>query len=364
MLTRRSILRAGGLAIAGVPLTACGPAGDDYAAVAAGIWRHTPGIPDNQAGILAELARYASLAPSTWNSQCWQFRAAPEALTILPDPARRSPAIDPHDHHLHVSLGCATENIVQSAAALGLFTTVEVGPEPGDGITVKFEIGIPSRSPMAEAIPLRQTTRTAYSGKPVPAADLKRLERVAFAPGVTPVIASGEVQIRRILDLAVAANRDWYAEPAKVAEMKRWTRFDIASAIDTRDGLAPGPTGQTPLPPRLGAMLFDMLASADRANDRLAADVRSSAGLVAFISATNDRANWIETGRALQRFALLATTLGIRLAWVNSPAEMPLYRPQLGMELGEPAGRPSLLLRYGYAPAITPSLRRDLTPVL
>ena len=54
--------------------------------------------------LAAELTRYATLAPSSHNTQCWKFSAAPGSITILPDFARRCPAVDPDDHHLFVSL--------------------------------------------------------------------------------------------------------------------------------------------------------------------------------------------------------------------------------------------------------------------
>ncbi|MBL8200858.1 MAG: Tat pathway signal protein [Chromatiales bacterium] len=365
MPTRRDVLGAGAVALASASLGGCGSAGrDEYATVAAAIWRHSPGLPETVTGVLAELVRYATLAPSTYNSQCWRFVATRESITILPDPTRRSPAVDPDDHHLHVSLGCAAENIVQSAAAIGLGSVVETGPAPGDGITVRLQLATPARSLMADAIPLRQTTRAAYDGKPVPAAELSRLERIARGPGVTPVFATGAVQKRRLLELAAAASREWRADAAKLAELKRWTRFDEATALATRDGLAPGPAGRAALPPALGSALFGLLAASDRQLDQLVTRVRSSAGLLAFVAAVDDRAHWVEVGRAFQRFALLSTALGIRHDWVNAPTEQPALRPRLGMELGEPAGRPSLLLRFGYGPARPKALRRILTPEL
>ncbi|MEO8443516.1 MAG: Tat pathway signal protein [Gammaproteobacteria bacterium] len=363
--SRRALLRAGSLGVAGAALTGATLAGcsrgrDEYSALADSIWRHTPGLPPDLNGLLAELVRYATLAPSTYNSQCWRFRVARDAITILPDPARRSPAVDPDDHHLHVSLGCAAENIVQIAAAVALYTRVETGATPGDGVIVRLALGAPGRSPLSEAIPARQTTRGLYDGKAVPAADLARLEQVATGPGVTPVLVTDRNQRTRLLDLAASANREWYADAARVAELKRWTRFDDATALATRDGLAPGPAGRTALPPALGGALFELLATADRVNDRLVNEVRSAAGFAGFIAAIDDRAHWVETGRAVQRFALLATALGIRHDWVSAPAESRTLRPRLGMELGEPAGRPSVLLRFGYAPARPRSLRREL----
>lgn len=39
---------------------------------------------------------------------------------ILPDLSRRCPAVDPDDHHLYGSLGCAAENLLLAARAAGL----------------------------------------------------------------------------------------------------------------------------------------------------------------------------------------------------------------------------------------------------
>ena len=66
-----------------------------------------------------ELIRYATLAPSSHNTQCWKFQLGPFAIFILPDLARRCPAVDPDNHLLFVSLGCASENLVQAALANG-----------------------------------------------------------------------------------------------------------------------------------------------------------------------------------------------------------------------------------------------------
>jgi hypothetical protein len=41
-----------------------------------------------------------------------------QSIVILPDLSRRCLVVDPDDHHLYVSLGCAAENILQAAAVL------------------------------------------------------------------------------------------------------------------------------------------------------------------------------------------------------------------------------------------------------
>ncbi|MEO8133510.1 MAG: hypothetical protein ABI831_06015 [Betaproteobacteria bacterium] len=64
---------------------------------------------------MLDLVRQAILAPSSHNTQCWRFQIAEKSISIAPDLKRRCPAVDPDDHHLFVSLGCATENMVHAA---------------------------------------------------------------------------------------------------------------------------------------------------------------------------------------------------------------------------------------------------------
>jgi len=46
--------------------------------------------------------------PSSHNTQCWKFSAPGPSRSCPTSPALS--AVDPDDHHLFVSLGCAAEN--------------------------------------------------------------------------------------------------------------------------------------------------------------------------------------------------------------------------------------------------------------
>ena len=90
-----------------------------YEAAAGTTWRHGEPAQRDTRAALRELVRYATLAPSSHNTQCWKFALAERSVSILPDYSRRCPVVDPDDHHLFVSLGCAAENLVQAAPAMG-----------------------------------------------------------------------------------------------------------------------------------------------------------------------------------------------------------------------------------------------------
>jgi hypothetical protein len=110
-----------------------------------------PGARD--AARLRHLVRQATLAASSHNTQPWKFTLAERSIAIPPDFTRRTPVVDPDDHHLFVSLGCATENLVHAALARGLHTDVRIHAA---SIEAAFDDTTPVRSPLFEAIPVRQ----------------------------------------------------------------------------------------------------------------------------------------------------------------------------------------------------------------
>jgi hypothetical protein len=66
-----------------------------------------------------DLVRFATLAPNGHNTQPWKFRERDDVIRIHPDYSRRTPIVDPDNHHLFVSLGCAAENLSLASLARG-----------------------------------------------------------------------------------------------------------------------------------------------------------------------------------------------------------------------------------------------------
>lgn len=123
MLTRRKFITAAaatGVGAAGaLAFHTSSKSSVEYEHAVKQIWRHSELDSSNVPAVLRELVRYATLAPSSHNTQCWKFGLDDQSISILPDYQRRCPIVDPDDHHLFVSLGCAAENLVQAAAAMG-----------------------------------------------------------------------------------------------------------------------------------------------------------------------------------------------------------------------------------------------------
>jgi hypothetical protein len=315
----------------------------------------------DNSGQLRDLVRQATLAASSHNTQPWKFTLAERSVTIRPDFTRRTPIVDPDDHHLFVSLGCATENLVHAALASGLHTDVLVRE---DAIDVAVDETTPVRSPLFEAIPVRQCSRSIYDGHPLTVTELRALEDVARGDGVHAIVMTARPQIETVLDYVTRGNTAQIGDPAFVAELKAWVRFSEAEAVRTGDGLFSRTTGNPAVPRWLGTRLLGALLTPKSENDKCAKQLRSSAGVIVFVSDVNDRRHWIEAGRCYERLALQATALGIRTAFLNQPVEVAQLRSQLATWLNLGAQRPDLVVRFGRGPEMPRSLRRPIEQVL
>lgn len=314
--------------------------------------------------LVRELVRYATLAPSSHNTQCWKFRVQQRSITIEADLSRRCPIVDPDDHHLFVSLGCATENLVQAALANGLRADARFDPS-GEGVVgVNLEATQALSSPLYQAILERQCTRGDYDGKPLSNQNLRLLEQSGTGTGVRVLLLTDRAAMEKVLAYVIAGNTAQMKDPASLAELKTWIRFNDDEAAQTGDGLYSGASGNPTMPRWLGSRMMGLFFTPESENERYAKQVRNSAGIAVFVSDANDKAHWVEAGRCYERFALQATALGVRNAFLNQAVEAPSIRPQLASALGLGALRPDLVVRFGNGPRMPLSMRRSVQAVL
>lgn len=362
-MRRRFVLAgAGGLAAIGAAAVLTGRAVggmEEHVAAAAALRAPLP----QPAGML-DIVRHATLAANGHNTQPWTFRLRPDGIDILPDRARRTPVVDPDDHHLFVSLGCAATNLALAAGASGRPGRVGFDPADGGHVTFRFADVPPADDGLLAAIGRRQSTRSAYDGRAVPAADLAALTRAAAVPGVDLVLLTDRAEVGAIRDLVIAGNSAQMADPAFLRELTHWLRFNPRAAMARGDGLFSGASGRAALPSWLGPPLFRALAYADPGNDAYAREIRSSAGIAVFLGAQADSAHWVRVGQACQMFALQATALGLKHAFINQPVEVAALRPALAERVGLPGRRPDLVMRFGYGPALPYAMRRPAASVV
>lgn len=331
----------------------------DYAAAIAPLRRPLADTPSAR-----ELIRYATLAPNGHNTQPWLFRVGDKRIDILPDFSRRTPVVDPDDHHVFVGLGAAAENLSLASAARGAPGAVGFDPGNKGSVVFDFEQARAIRSVMFDAIAKRQSTRADYDGRMVIPADLDTLVRAAAMPGVDLVLLTDRNRVDRLRDLVLAGNSTQMADAAFVRELKSWLRFNPRQALRTGDGLYSVASGSPMLPDWLGPHAFDWFSTAQSENDKYDRQIRSSSGIAVFVGAAEDPAHWVAVGQACQRFALQATALGLKHAFINQPVEVAHLRPELAALIGLPGRRPDIVMRFGYGPLLPYSARRPVDAVI
>lgn len=363
-LTRRRVLaRAAAVGAAGALLSACSSTESEQEQARALRRTGTQRVEGRNA-LMRELVRCASLAPSSHNTQCWRFRLEDRSITVEPDLTRRCPVVDPDDHHLFVSLGCAVENMSHAARAHGLQATPRFDARGNGSVVVDLEPTGAAGSELFNAMAYRQCTRGDYDGKALSIDELRQLERAGAGNGVRVVLLTQRSAMETVLEHVVSGNTAQMRDPAFIEELKHWIRFGADEAVRTGDGLFAATSDNPSLPRWAGTRLMDLVFTARSENDRYARQLRNSAGLALFVSDSSDKAHWVEAGRCYERFALQATALGIRNAMVNQPVEVGSIRTEFAAAVGVTRGRVDLVVRFGRGPTMPWSMRRPVDSVI
>ena len=311
-----------------------------------------------------ELIRLATLAASTHNTQPWRFRVRKDSITILPDFSRRCPVVDPDDSHLFKSLGCAAENLVHAAVAQGFLAEVRFDASDNGIHVVLTRDATVRATDLYRAIPQRQCVKTAYDGKPLGVTELEQLEKAGKGPSVRTIMLTSDTEKNAVIDYVTRGNLAQLSDPAFRRELVSWIRFNPAEALRQGDGLAGRTGGQPPLPTWLAKMIIGLVLTPKGQARIDATNIESSAGVAVLVSSREDKAAWVEVGRVYERFALQATALNIRTAFINQPIEVRELRSQFESWLKLEAQHALLMVRFGRGPSAPFSLRRPIDDVI
>lgn len=317
--------------------------------------------PETQVQML-ELVRYATLAANGHNTQPWKFSVKKDSIAIYPDAHRRLKIVDPEDRELWISLGCALENMLVAAQAVGYSADV-VYPEKVNYIQLYFYPQRPKPTPLFGAILPRQNNRSEYDGQELSANELESIQTVVTEPGVTFVYMLTPQEMDTAAEYVYQGTLSQYEQREFVDELVSWMRFNRKEAISSLDGLFTPCTGNIEVPRWVGELVMSTLEPQEQADNdtRL---LRSSSGVVVIASDGDDIGSWIRTGQVYERLALKMTSMDIQSAFLNQPIEVPALRGEFQQAIGLTAYRPQLLLRFGHANPMPFSLRRSVEQVI
>lgn len=314
---------------------------------------------------LRYIAQYATLAPSTHNTQPWVLCVADGALDIFANRTRSLSVCDPHDRELTISCGAAVQCAWLAGRSYGFEVEVDLLPDSGNpDLIARIRLGETrlacwSESRRFRAIPDRHTNRSPF--RPLTPARLRTLERLADLAqahdALFRLVSDGTI-IGKIAELVARADRIQMADSSSRRELARWVRPRVSG-----DGMSLASFG---IPDAWSHPVAALLRRLD--GGRVTAGkheilMRSSPWIGLLACAEDTPETWLNTGRALADILLELTSNGLVASFANQPIEVPALRKELAKTFPE-SGLPQMLIRIGMADPVAPAARRDIEELL
>ncbi len=153
---------------------------------------------------LEHLVRYAMLAPSNRNSQPWRFTVGRDQITLHAELSRWQRISDSHQRELHISLGCALENLLIALEHFGFGHYVTLCPGAVDN-SIAAQVAILDKSmpspfrtaSMFKAITRRRTYHGPYRNRTVAPEILGRLRKCNVDKDLT-LFLTRDAAIKRV----------------------------------------------------------------------------------------------------------------------------------------------------------------------
>lgn len=321
----------------------------------------------------------AILAANGHNTQPWQFALGQNRIDLFADLNRSTGANDPLLRELHISLGCALENLMLASSAQGYDAAIELDQNSTSGhvATVTLRKGTVRIPPLYEAIGKRRSNRSEYRSLPVAASVLSTMSELVDSSVASArlVWLLDNADRKRFGDLLVDATRAYVADEEQSKASFLWWRSDWDSIQKHKDGLTIDGVGLRPLVRTLGKILpSSSRQAADKTFiDRTRIQATSAAAFgVVMVDDPSSLSARINGGRLLQRLHLWASDQGLGFQHMNQITERIDRDGQLGrpspveQPLAELVGPGSLAAFRIGTPTVKSirSPRRSVTEVL
>lgn len=307
---------------------------------------------------LSFLVRYAILAPSNYNTQPWKFWVSRNRIVVFSDPDRWLKTVDLEQRELHISLGCAIENLLVAAEHFNYDCRIDYLPDesnPGAIAVIDFEPGCRHSSEenakLFNAIFTRHTNHRVYEPRAVPFVQQQRLNDCCVEDGIWLYMASDLAMKRKLDELIDLADSTEFADSDYREEMDWW--------------ISQGMFGAQWLFAKLSHLAVSYLDAGHLAPKK-DSDLLLSAPLMGIICSENDdRETQVKVGRVFERICLTASALGLSIQPLSQIVEVAEVRAELTSLIPAKTGLPQQPFRLGYAePEREHTDRRPLEQVM
>ena len=292
------------------------------------------------------LLRYAILAPSSHNSQPWEFVIEDGNIEVHADETRWLDATDQDKRELNLSLGCAVENLCIAAERFGLDSDIAYhGDSPPVIVTLQpNRINSPcSDAELFDQITKRSTNHHLFRNESLGDSTRKELQNC---------VAEEAVSFELIDD---PERKGLIAELQAEADLLQMNNSDYRKELGHWIGI--GALGDSWLKARIGQAVVTHLDIGDREGKKNSKLIQSAPVVGVLNTGSDDPSIRVKTGQVFQRIALAATAENVAVHPMSQILERREMRKELASLIDCHDKLPQHLFRLGY-----PQEERDHTP--
>ncbi len=257
--------------------------------------------------VLRELVNAGILAPSGDNRQPWRFEvdSSRSQITVAVDPTRDTSPMNAGQRMARIAVGAAAENIVRTAAANGIETSIS---SPNSD-AVRITIDGPGDQPVSIPDELRQrcTNRRFYDGTAISSSVLESLKEISTYGGVEIRWIVDRTELQQMAQIIRRADTLLFSNHAMRNAFLENIRFDRPPNEAVDEGLSLGSLEATPAEakalrlltklPNWTASLLRVGPGIGRKSQKL---IESSSGLCIGFAPDRDAQTDFNVGRSME----------------------------------------------------------------
>jgi len=299
---------------------------------------------------------YASLAPSSHNSQPWRAEAYGEdSILVFADTTRKLEVVDPSSRELYISIGAFIENLNLAAACYGYETDIKIHASREDSsapvacITLT-KSNIKMEDAILNEIKLRTTLRIPFDTKLIKLSDWKNLisvdtSNIHYLPATS---AQGQYIRQKESEAYTQQARSKNAQN----ELAGWIRFSNKDVKEKKDGLTTDGMGIKGIG---GFMVRNFFKPEDSKKesfvnqgiDKTKLQTENCGGWIVITQPSSTIESWINTGRLYQAMHLKCRKINIGFHPMNQVIEEEGFENEANTQLGL-NGKIMFVARIGY----------------
>lgn len=291
------------------------------------------------------LIGYGILAPSTHNTQPWQFDVGQKELKISANPLVDLPNADPQKRNLQISLGCCVTNIVVAAEHFGLEVLVRWGQER---ISLTFQKQTTNKiSPkLFDVITKRFSDKLAYQDVQLNTFDKEKLLRLLPPKGCNLVLLTDRDKIRITAEAQRAATLNYASNRQFFKELSQWLRPSNSKQENGMPGFVIGLSNIQSKMMRF--MIRNVKGSVKLAAKQDYIKIMSSSATGFITTQSDNPEEWFKAGRFYELLALEATANNVVMTPLAAVIEDKQQRAKIVGELSL-GNKPQIFFRLGYS---------------